>query len=110
MAGRVLNKVILDERAGKYEGHSVQIIPHVTGAIQEYIKKAAVGFDVHIVEIGGTVGDYESLSFIEAIRELGLRVGLENCLYVHLVYLPYLGASHEFKTKPAQNSVRDLRG
>lgn len=110
MAGRVLLKVIQDERAGRYEGRSVQIIPHVTSAIQEYIKNASEGFDVHIVEIGGTVGDYESLSFIEAIRELGLRIGLENCLYVHLVYLPYLGASHEFKTKPAQNSVRELRG
>lgn len=74
------------------------------------IIEAGKGFDVHIVEIGGTVGDYESLAFIEAIRELGLRVGRENCAYVHLVYLPYLGASQETKTKPAQNSVRDLRG
>lgn len=110
MAGRVLLKVISDERAGKYEGEDVQIIPHLTGSIQEYIRKAGEGFDVHIVEIGGTVGDYESLSFIEAIRELGMKVGAENCLYVHLVYLPYLGASHETKTKPAQNSVRELRG
>lgn len=110
MSGRVLLKVIQDERAGKYEGEDVQIIPHLTGAIQGYIKKAGEGFDVHIVEIGGTVGDYESLSFIEAIREFGIKVGRENCLYVHVVYLPYLGASHETKTKPAQNSVRDLRG
>ena len=110
MSGRVLLKVIQDERAGKYEGEDVQIIPHLTGAIQEYIKQAGQDFDVHIVEIGGTVGDYESLSFIEAIREFGLKVGMENCLYVHVVYMPYLGASSEFKTKPAQNSVRDLRG
>ena len=110
MAGRVLLKVIQDERAGKYKGDDVQIIPHLTGAIQDYIQEAGEGFDVHIVEIGGTVGDYESLSFIEAIREFGLRVGSENCLYVHVVYMPYLGASLEFKTKPAQNSVRDLRG
>lgn len=110
MAGRVLLKVISDERAGKYEGEDVQIIPHLTGSIQQYIKKAGEGFDVHIVEIGGTVGDYESLSFIEAIREFGMKAGQENCLYVHLVYLPYLGASHETKTKPAQNSVRELRG
>ncbi len=110
MAGRVLLKVIQDERAGKYDGDDVQIIPHLTAAIQEFFKKAGDGFDVHIVEIGGTVGDYESLSFIEAIREFGLRVGRENCLYVHVVYMPYLGASQEFKTKPAQNSVRDLRG
>jgi len=110
MSGRVLLKVIQDERDGKYEGRSVQIIPHVTTAIQDYIVEAGQDFDVHIVEIGGTVGDYESLSFIEAIREFGLRVGPENCLYVHVVYLPYLGASQETKTKPAQNSVRELRG
>jgi len=110
MSGKVLLKVIQDERAGKYKGEDVQIIPHLTAAIQEYIKKAGEGFDVHIVEIGGTVGDYESLSFIEAIREFGLVAGIENCLYVHVIYMPYLGASGEFKTKPAQNSVRELRG
>ena len=110
MSGRVLLKVIQDERAGKYAGKSVQIIPHVTGAIQDYIIDAGRGFDVHIVEIGGTVGDYESLAFIEAIRELGMRVGIENCLYMHVVYLPFLGASQETKTKPAQNSVREIRG
>ncbi len=110
MSGRVLLKVIQDERAGKYEGEDVQIIPHLTAAIQEYIIEAGKGFDVHIVEIGGTVGDYESLSFIEAIRELGIRVGRENCMYVHVVYLPFLGTSKETKTKPAQNSVRELRG
>lgn len=110
MSGRVLLKVIQDERAGKYSGEDVQIIPHLTGAIQGYIHSAGENFDVHIVELGGTVGDYEGLSFIEAIREFGIRVGLENCLYVHVVYMPYLGASQEFKTKPAQNSVRDLRG
>lgn len=110
MSGRVLLKVIEDERAGKYDGDDVQIIPHFTGAIQQFIIDAADGQDVHIVEIGGTVGDYESLSFIEAIRELGIKVGLENCVYVHVVYLPFLGASQETKTKPAQNSVRELRG
>jgi CTP synthase len=109
MSGRVLLKLIQDERAGKFEGDDVQIIPHLTGAIQEYIVEAGKEYDVHIVEIGGTVGDYESLSFIEAIRELGVRVGLENCAYVHVVYLPYLSASNEIKTKPAQNSVRELR-
>ena len=110
MSGRVLLKVIQDERNGKYEGKSVQIIPQVTTTIQDYIQEAGNDHDVHIVEIGGTVGDYESLSFIEAIREFSMRVGRENCLYVHLVYLPYLGASQEIKTKPAQNSVRELRG
>jgi CTP synthase len=110
MSGRVLLNVINDERLGKYEGKTVQIIPHVTNAIQDRILKASEGFDVHIVEIGGTVGDYESQSFIEAIREFGLRVGRDNAMYVHVVYLPYLGASKETKTKPAQNSVRDIRG
>lgn len=110
MSGRVLQKLIQDERAGKFEGEDVQIIPHLTGAIQDWIVDAGKGFDVHIVEIGGTVGDYESLSFIEAIRELGIKVSLENCAYVHVVYLPYLNASNETKTKPAQNSVRELRG
>jgi CTP synthase len=110
MSGRVLLKVIEDERTGKYDGRSVQIIPQVTTAIQDYIEEAGRGFDVHLVEIGGTVGDYESLSFIEAIREFSSRVGRENCCYVHLVYLPYLGASQETKTKPAQNSVREIRG
>jgi CTP synthase len=110
MAGRVLSKVIADERAGKYQGHSVQIVPHVMNAIMHGIEEAGKGFDVHIVEIGGTVGDLESLSFVEAIRECGSQFGRENCLYVHVVYLPYLGASKEIKTKPAQNAVRELRG
>jgi CTP synthase len=110
MSGRVLLKLIQDERAGKFDGDDVQIIPHLTGAIQDWIIKAGEGYDVHIVEIGGTVGDYESLAFVEAIRELGVKVGLDNCAYVHVVYLPYLSASNETKTKPAQNSVRELRG
>ena len=110
MSGRVLLKVIQDERAGKYGGDDVQIIPHLTGAIQEYFDSAGKGFDVHMVEIGGTVGDIESQSFIEAIREFGTKKGMENCLYVHVVYMPFLGASQEFKTKPAQNSVHEIRG
>lgn len=110
MSGRVLGEVINSERDGKYLGKTIQIIPHVTSHIQETIMSCAKGFDVHIVEIGGTIGDYESLSFIEAIREMGQRVGLDNCLYVHVVYMPFLGTSKEFKTKPAQNSVRELRG
>lgn len=109
MSGRVLSQVISDERKGKYLGKTVQIIPHVTSAIQDEIEKAGNGFDVHIVEIGGTVGDYEGLAFLEAIREFAGRVGRKNCCYVHVVYLPYLGASKEVKTKPAQNAVRDLR-
>ncbi|CAN5614668.1 CTP synthase [soil metagenome] len=110
MSGRVLHGVIQGERDGKYLGKTVQFIPHVTDAIQKEIMRAAEGFDVHIVEIGGTVGDYESLSFLEAIRELSFKVGHNNSIFVHVVYVPYLGASHEFKTKPAQNAVRELRG
>ena len=110
MQGRILLRVIEDERAGKYAGQTVQIIPHVTAAIQRYIEEAGKEFDVHIVEIGGTVGDYEASAFIEAIREFAVKVGRENCLFVHVVYLPYLGTSQETKTKPAQNSARDLRG
>lgn len=109
MTGRVLQKLITDERAGAFLGQTVQVIPHWTNAIQEQIQRNAEGFDVHIVEIGGTVGDYESPAFLEAVRELGVKVGRENCIYVHVVYVPYLGASKEFKTKPAQNAVRDLR-
>lgn len=109
MQGRVLLRVIEDERNGRYQGETVQIVPHVMNTAQEYIRSAGEGFDVHIVEIGGTVGDLESQSFIEAIREFGMRVGRENCIYVHVVYLPYLGASKETKTKPAQNAVRELR-
>jgi CTP synthase len=110
MSGRVLQELINDERQGKYLGKTIQIIPHMTNHIQEKILAAGKGFDVHIVEIGGTVGDYESLSFIEGIRELAIKVGPENCMFVHVVYLPYLGTSKEFKTKPAQNAVRELRG
>lgn len=110
MSGRVIRKVIDDERSGKYLGKTVQYIPHVTNALQEAIFDAGKGFDFHIAEIGGTVGDYEGLSFIEAIRELAFKVGKRNSLFVHVVYMPYLGASQEVKTKPAQNAVRDLRG
>jgi CTP synthase len=109
MSGRVLRQVIDDERAGKYLGKTVQIVPHVIEVMQNHIKKAAEGFDVHIVEVGGTVGDIEGQAFIEAIREMGIRQGRKNCMYVHVVYIPYLGASKEYKTKPAQNAVRDLR-
>ncbi len=109
MNGRIYANVLADERAGKYLGKTVQIIPHITGEIVKRIIEASQGFDFHIVEIGGTVGDIESLAFLEAIRQLRNRVGRENTLYVHVVYLPYLEASHEIKTKPAQNAVRDLR-
>jgi CTP synthase len=110
LSGRLLAQLIADERAGKFGGKTVQLVPHLTGAIQDAIEEAAVGSDVHIVEIGGTVGDYEGLSFIEAIREFAGRVGRENCMYVHVVYVPFIGTSKEFKTKPAQNALNELRG
>jgi CTP synthase len=110
LSGRLLSNLIMDERAGKFGGKTVQLVPHLTNAIQDAIELAAEGSDVHIVEIGGTVGDYEGLSFVEAIREFAGRVGRENCLYVHVVYVPFIGTSKEFKTKPAQNAMQDLRG
>ncbi len=109
MSGRILRRLIEDERAGKFLGKTVQVVPHLTDAIQEYIKEASQNYDVHIVEIGGTVGDYESPAFFEAIREFANQVGRDNCLYVQVVYLPYLEASKEIKTKPAQNATRELR-
>lgn len=110
LAGRLLSNLIADERAGKFGGKTIQLVPHLTGAIQDAIQVASEGSDVHIVEIGGTVGDYEGLSFVEAIREFGRRVGRENALYIHVVYVPYIGTSKEFKSKPAQNALNDLRG
>lgn len=109
MSGRIFKKVIEDERAGKYLGKTVQIIPHVTNAMQEAIIEASKGFDVHIVEVGGTVGDYESTAFIEAIRQLKDKLGGTKALSVHVVYLPYIKASDEVKSKPAQNAVKYLR-
>ena len=109
MNGRVLRDLIDEERQGKFLGKTVQIIPHLTSKMVELITLAGTNSDVHIVEIGGTVGDIEGMAFIEAIRQLGQRVGLENCIYAHVVYIPFLGTSEEFKTKPAQNALADLR-
>ena len=110
LAGRLLSEMIANERRGGFGGKTVQLVPHLTHSIQKAIANAAEGSDIHIVEIGGTVGDYEGLSFIEAIREFAQKVGRENCLFVHVVYVPFLGTSKEFKTKPAQNALNDLRG
>lgn len=110
LSGRLLRQLIEDERAGKFGGKTVQLVPHLTGAIQDAIEQSGQGSEVHFVEVGGTVGDYEGLSFIEAIREFAGRVGRENCLYVHVVYVPHIKTSNEFKTKPAQNALNDLRG
>lgn len=110
LSGRLLSQLIADERAGKFNGQTVQLVPHLTGAIKDAIAEAGEGSDVHIVEIGGTVGDYEGLSFIEAIRDFATRVGRENCFYVHVVYVPFIQTSKEFKSKPAQNALNELRG
>lgn len=110
LSGRLLLDLITDERAGKFGGKTVQLVPHLTQAIQRSILAAADGDDIHIVEIGGTVGDYEGLSFIEAIREFSQKVGRDRCLFVHVVYVPFIRTSKEFKSKPAQNALNDLRG
>ncbi|MBC7459687.1 CTP synthase [Candidatus Saccharibacteria bacterium] len=110
LSGKLLSQLIADERAGKFHGQTIQLVPHLTSAIQDAIELAAEGSDVHIVEIGGTVGDYEGLSYVEAIREFAGRVGRENCMYVHVVYVPFIQTSKEFKSKPAQNALNDLRG
>lgn len=109
MSGQVYAKVFADERDGVFLGKTVQVIPHITDEYQRRIIEAARGFDVLICEVGGTIGDYESLAVIEALRQFKRRVGAGNVLYTHVVFLPYLAASKEIKTKPAQNSVRDLR-
>ena len=110
MSGRLLRQLIEDERAGKFLGSTVQLIPHLTGAIHDAIIKAAGDSDIHMAELGGTVGDYEGLAFVEGIREFAQKVGRENCIFVHVVYVPYLAASKELKTKPAQNAIHELRG
>jgi CTP synthase len=110
LSGKLLRQLIDDERAGKFHGQTIQLVPHLTGAIQDAIELAADGSEVHIVEIGGTVGDYEGLSYVEAIREFASRVGRKNCMYVHVVYVPFIQTSKEFKSKPAQNALNDLRG
>ncbi len=110
LSGALYQELIEKERSGGFNGKTVQMIPHFTNLVQEKIEKASQGSDIHIVEIGGTVGDYEGLSFIEAIRLFANKVGRDNCLYVHVVYVPWINTSKELKTKPAQNALKDLRG
>ncbi len=107
--GRIYNAVIQKERRGEYLGKTVQVIPHITDEIKAVIREAAGGADILIVEVGGTVGDIESLPFLEAIRQMKYDVGEENSLYVHLTLLPYISAAGELKTKPTQHSVKELR-
>ena len=107
--GKVYNAVITKERRGDYLGNTVQVIPHITEEIKDCIKRVSKGHDVVIVEIGGTVGDIESLPFLEAIRQFGLEVGRENAFYIHLTLVPYVKTAGELKTKPTQHSVKELR-
>src|SRR4026209_691247 len=107
--GKIYLSVIQKERRGDYLGRTVQVIPHITNEIKDAIRVAARDVDVLLVEIGGTVGDIESMPFLEAIRQFRLDVGRENTLYIHLTLVPYIGAAGELKTKPTQHSVRDLR-
>src|SRR5688572_13684805 len=107
--GQIYDTIIQKERRGEYLGKTVQVIPHVTNEIKERIRRVAPGFDIVIVEVGGTVGDIESLPFLEAIRQLRLDVGRDNVLYVHVTLMPYIRSSEEMKTKPTQHSVGKLR-
>jgi len=106
--GRIYSNVISKERRGEYLGSTVQVIPHITDEIKSAIKRTAPGQDVVITEIGGTVGDIESLPFLEAIRQFRQEVGRDNALFMHLTLVPYIAAAGELKTKPTQHSVRDL--
>ena len=107
--GQVYYSVITKERRGDYLGKTVQVIPHITNEIKEYIRQTAAGFDVSIVEIGGTVGDIESLPFLEAIRQFRNEVGRENAIFIHLTWVPLIKTAGEVKTKPTQHSVKALR-
>jgi CTP synthase len=101
--------VIRKERRGDYLGGTVQVIPHITDEIKRSIRAGADDADIALVEIGGTVGDIESLPFLEAIRQMGVELGRENALYMHLTLVPYIAAAGEIKTKPTQHSVKELR-
>jgi CTP synthase len=108
--GRIYSSVIMKERQGEYLGQTVQVIPHITDEIKRAVLRLAEpGIDIAITEVGGTVGDIESLPFLEAIRQIGLDLGRENIMYIHLTLIPYLKTSHEIKTKPTQQSVGKLR-
>ena len=107
--GRIYSDVIRKERRGDYLGGTVQVIPHITDEIKLRIRECAEGSDVAMIEIGGTVGDIESLPFLEAIRQMGVELGREHTLYMHLTLLPYIPTAGELKTKPTQHSVKELR-
>ena len=108
-SGKIYREVINRERAGGYQGQTVQIVPHVTNMIKDYISNNDNKYDFTICEIGGTVGDIEGQPFLEAIRQLSYDIGRENCFFIHLTLVPYIDASDEFKTKPTQHSVKMLQ-
>ena len=107
--GKIYSQILEKERSGKYLGNTVQVIPHVTNQIKDFIKAKTSGYDFVICEIGGTVGDIESLPFLEAIRQFSNDIGKDKSLFVHLTLVPYLKSSEEIKTKPTQHSVKELR-
>src|SRR3954449_3938821 len=107
--GQIYESVIKKERKGDYLGGTVQVIPHITDEIKAFVKRGAGDADVAIVEVGGTVGDIESLPFLEAIRQMGLDLGRDNVCYIHLTLVPYIASAGEIKTKPTQHSVKELR-
>ena len=107
--GQIYFSVITKERHGDYLGKTVQVIPHITNEIKDFIRKTAEGFDVAIVEIGGTVGDIESLPFLEAIRQFRNEAGRQNAIFIHLTWVPFIKTAGEVKTKPTQHSVKALR-
>jgi CTP synthase len=109
-SGKVYETVIANERRGDYLGGTVQVIPHITDEIKRRIKLAAEGFDICLVEVGGTVGDIESLPFLEAIRQMRADVGVQNTLYIHVTLVPHIATAHEFKTKPTQHSIKEITG
>jgi CTP synthase len=107
--GKIYSNVIAKERRGEYLGATVQVIPHITDEIKRSVLQGAVGADVCMVEIGGTVGDIESLPFLEALRQMGVELGRDRALYIHLTLVPFMVTSSEIKTKPTQHSVKELR-
>ncbi len=107
--GQIYESVIKKERRGDYLGGTVQVIPHITDEIKKNIIQSAEGVDVALIEVGGTVGDIESLPFLEAIRQMRVELGDDQCLFIHLTLVPYIASAKEIKTKPTQHSVKELR-
>jgi len=107
--GQIYESVIKKERRGDYLGGTVQVIPHITDEIKNSIRRGAGDADIAIAEVGGTVGDIESLPFLEAIRQMGIELGRNNACYIHLTLIPYIPSAGEIKTKPTQHSVKELR-